>query len=143
MALVSLVIVSHSLTLARGVKEMADQMADQQVQIEIAAGLIDERTGVPVLGTDATQIAAAIERCWTPSGVLILVDLGSAVLSAELALDLLPSALQPSCLLSNAPLVEGALVAALEASLAHSLTMVNQAAEGACQLPKVVREQQR
>jgi hypothetical protein len=50
MALVSLVIVSHSLTLARGVKEMADQMADQQVQIEIAAGLVDERSGATVLG---------------------------------------------------------------------------------------------
>ena len=140
MALVSLVIVSHSLTLARGVKEMADQMADQQVQIEIAAGLVDERSGAAVLGTDAAQIAAAIERCWTPAGVLILVDLGSAVLSAELALDLLPPDRQTSCLISNAPLVEGAFIAALEASLAHSLTVVNQAAEAACQLPKILRE---
>lgn len=140
MALVSLVIVSHSLTLARGVKEMADQMADQKVQIEIAAGLVDERTGTPLLGTDAAQIAAAIQRCWTPAGVLILVDLGSAVLSAELALDLLPPALQPNCLISNAPLVEGAFVAALEASLAHPLHVVNEAAEATCQLPKVERQ---
>ncbi|MCE7987462.1 MAG: PTS-dependent dihydroxyacetone kinase phosphotransferase subunit DhaM [Caldilinea sp. CFX5] len=140
MALVSLVIVSHSLTLARGVKEMADQMADQQVQIEIAAGLVDKQSGAPVLGTDAAQIAAAIQRCWTPAGVLILVDLGSAVLSAELALELLPATMQPSCLISNAPLVEGAFVAALEASLAHSLHAVNQAAEEACHLPKIVRE---
>jgi dihydroxyacetone kinase phosphotransfer subunit len=140
MALVSLVLVSHSLTLACGVKEMADQMADQQVQIEIAAGLIDGRSGAAVLGTDAAQIAAAIERCWTPAGVLILVDLGSAVLSAETALDLLPPAMQASCLISNAPLVEGAVVAALEASLAHSLAVVNQAAEVACHLPKILRE---
>ena len=140
MALVSLVLVSHSLTLARGVKEMADQMADQQVQIEIAAGLVDERTGALVLGTDATQIADAIQRCWTPAGVLILVDLGSAVLSTELALELVPPEVQSACLISNAPLVEGALIAALEASLAHALPAVNQAAEGACHLPKVVRE---
>lgn len=140
MALVSLVIVSHSLTLARGVKEMADQMADQQVQIEIAAGLVDERTGTALLGTDAAQIAAAIQRCWTLAGVLILVDLGSAILSAELALDLLPPELQPTCLISNAPLVEGAFVAALEASLGHSLLVVNAAAEATCQLPKIERK---
>jgi PTS hybrid protein len=102
--------------------------------------LIDGRSGAAVLGTDAAQIAAAIERCWTPAGVLILVDLGSAVLSAETALDLLPPAMQASCLISNAPLVEGAVVAALEASLAHSLAVVNQAAETACHLPKILRE---
>lgn len=140
MALVSLVIVSHSLTLARGVKEMADQMADQHVQIEIAAGVVDAQSGDHRLGTDAAQIAAAIQRCWSPAGVLVLVDLGSAVLSTELALDLLPPEVQSVCLISNAPLVEGTLIAALEASLAHPLTVVNQAAEGACHLPKVIRQ---
>jgi dihydroxyacetone kinase DhaKLM complex PTS-EIIA-like component DhaM len=48
--------------------------------------------------------------------------------------------MQASCLISNAPLVEGAVVAALEASLAHSLAVVNQAAETACHLPKILRE---
>ncbi|MEZ4612413.1 MAG: hypothetical protein R2838_19590 [Caldilineaceae bacterium] len=59
---------------------------------------------------------AAIEEIWTPSGVLVLVDLGSAVLSAELAIDMLPLEKQPHCLVSNAPLVEGAVVATLEAA---------------------------
>lgn len=136
---VSLVVVSHSLTLARGVKELADQMADQQVHIELAAGIHDERLGEISLGTDATQIAAAIQRCWSPAGVLVLVDLGSAVLSAELALELLPPGMQAACLISNAPLVEGAVVAAVEASLNHPLAAVNQAAEEACHIQKIVR----
>ncbi|MEZ4728933.1 MAG: dihydroxyacetone kinase phosphoryl donor subunit DhaM [Caldilineaceae bacterium] len=140
MATVSLVLVSHSQTLARGVKELADQMADQQVQIEAVGGIFDDRTGETVLGTDAAQIAAAIERCWSPAGVLLLVDLGSAVLSAELALELLSITMQEHCFISNAPLVEGAVVAALEASLHHPLAAVNQAAEEAGCLQKVVRE---
>ena len=139
MGKVSLVVVSHSPTLARGVKELADQMADQQVHIEIAAGLMDERSREFLLGTDAVQIAEAIQRCWSPAGVLVLVDLGSAVLSAELALELLPPALQACCLISNAPLVEGAIVAAIEASLNHDLTTVNQAAEDAGHIQKIIR----
>ena len=138
MSKVSLVVVSHSLTLARGVKELADQMADRQVVIEVAAGIVDDRSGETVLGTDAAQIAAVIQRCWSPAGVLVLVDLGSAVLSAELALDLLPPAMQATCLISNAPLVEGALVAAVEASLTHPLAVVNQAAEDARHIQKIV-----
>lgn len=139
MATVSLVVVSHSQTLARGVKELADQMTDQQVQIEIVGGLVDDSSGATVLGTDAVQIAAAIERCWSPAGVLLLVDLGSAVLSAELALDLLPATMQVGCLISNAPLVEGTVVAALEASLKRSLAAVNRAAEDAGRIQKIVR----
>lgn len=141
MSKVSLVVVSHSPTLARGVKELADQLADQQVQIEIAAGIVDGRSGEVLLGTDAAQIAAAIQRCWSAAGVLVLVDLGSAVLSAELALELLPPTMQAGCLISNAPLVEGAIVAAVEASLSHALGVVNQAAEGACYIQKIVRSQ--
>ena len=138
--MVNLVLVSHSQMLARGVKELADQMAGPAVQIEIVGGLIDEQSGASLLGTDATQIAAAIERCWSPTGVLILVDLGSAVMSAELALELLPPAMQEGCLISNAPLVEGAIVAAVEASLQHSLQAVNAAAEAAGNIQKVQRK---
>ena len=126
--------------LARGVKELADQMAGPTVQIEIVGGILDEQSGESLLGTDATQIAAAIERCWSPTGVLILVDLGSAVMSAELALELLPPAMQEACLISNAPLVEGAIVAAVEASLQHSLQVVNTAAEAAGNIQKVQRK---
>ncbi len=71
--------------------------------------------------------------------MLILVDLGSAILSAETALELLPDEQRERCLISNAPLVEGAVVAALEASLGHSLEDVNRAAEAVRNLDKVLR----
>ncbi len=139
MATVGLVLVSHSQNLARGVKEVAAQMADPHVCIEPVGGILDAQSGEALLGTDALQIAAAIERCWSPAGVLILVDLGSAILSAELALEMLPGSMRQSCLISNAPLVEGAIVAALEASFDRPLAEVNRAAEAAINVQKIVR----
>ena len=144
--MVNLVLVSHAQEIAMGTKLLAEQMAGDTIQIEAAGGVPDHRQAEPtddrpmVLGTDAAQIANAIERCWSNAGVLLLVDLGSAVLSAELALELLSDEMRERCLISNAPLVEGAVIAALEASLGHSLDEVNQAAEGIVTIPKVVRE---
>ena len=136
--MIGLVIVSHCYQLAKGVKKLALQMARDPVKI-IPVGGIEDESGQRQLGTDALQIAAAIQDNWTPSGMLILVDLGSAVLSTETALELLPDYIQASCLISNAPLVEGAVVAALEASLGHTLEVVNRAAEEARQFDKVIR----
>lgn len=65
------------------------------------------------------------------------MDLGSAVMSAELALDMLPEQRRQKCLLSNAPLVEGAIVAALHASLGEPLQAVNAVAEAALSVPKL------
>ena len=87
-------------------------LAGRPVRIEVAAGL-DETT----FGTDAVQIQEAIERADGPAGVVVLMDLGSAVLSAELALELLsdPST-RERVLLSPAPIVEGLVVAAVAAA---------------------------
>jgi dihydroxyacetone kinase phosphotransfer subunit len=132
---VSLVIVSHSALLAEGVREIACQMAGDAIRIAACGGL---RTGdgSAALGTDAVPIAEAVRSLWSPDGVLLLVDMGSAVLSAEVALDMLEPDERSRCLISNAPLVEGAIVAAIEAGLGRSLEEVNSAAEGACTLPK-------
>lgn len=142
--MVNLVIVSHSHEIAIGVKTLAEQMAGDEVRVEAAGGLmVSNPVNTEVvqyeLGTDATAIVAAIERCASPAGVLILVDLGSAVLSAELALELLDDELRQQCLISNAPIVEGAIIAALEASLGHDLSAVNQAAEGVVAIPKITQ----
>lgn len=132
--MVGLLIVSHSHRLAEGVAELAEQMAGAEVRVVAVGGLLDgDRL---VLGTDAVRIAEAIQAHWCDAGMLLLVDMGSAVLSAEQALELLPPALSSRCLISNAPLVEGAIVAALESSLGRSLHEVNEAAEGACALRK-------
>lgn len=134
--MVALIFVSHSRLLAEGVKELASQMCSADVQMAAVGGLIGDE-GENVLGTDALRIAAAIESHWSDDGVLILVDLGSAVLSAEQAIELLSPARGQLCLISNAPLVEGSVVAAIEASLGRSLLEVNRAAEAAAQMNKV------
>lgn len=137
--MVSLVIVSHSRRLAQGVCEVARQMASDQMQIVGVGGIVPEdapRNAEPLLGTNATEIAQAIADSMTPEGVLVLVDLGSACFSAEEAVQMLPEALQARVRISNAPLVEGAIVAAVEASLGKDLPDVNGAAEEACHTPK-------
>ena len=83
--MVGLVVVSHSSRLAEGVVELAREMGGATVAIEAAGGV--EAGGA--LGTSAALIAAAIERAWSEDGVLVVMDLGSAVLSAEAALELL------------------------------------------------------
>ena len=80
--MVGLVVVSHSARLAEGVVELAAQMAGPEVRIGAAGGL-DEPGGA--LGTDASRVLRAIDDVWSEDGVLVLMDLGSAVLSAELA----------------------------------------------------------
>jgi dihydroxyacetone kinase phosphotransfer subunit len=132
---IGLVIVSHSHCLAVGVCEVADQMAGGEIKIVPAGGLQDGET--MVLGTDPMRVLAAIEEAWSEDGVLLLLDMGSAVFGAEMAVEMLPPEKQAKCLLSNAPLVEGAIVAALQASLGQSLEKVNAAAEDALRIHKI------
>jgi multiphosphoryl transfer protein len=121
---VGLVIVSHSAKLAEGVAELAAQMAGPDVRIAVAGGL--DAPGA--LGTDATRVLAAIEDVWSDDGVLVLMDLGSAVLSADLAADLLGDERRDRVLLTAAPLVEGAVAAAVTAGLGEPLDRVCTAA---------------
>jgi multiphosphoryl transfer protein len=110
---VGLVVVSHSRPLARSAIALAEEMLHgSPVRIELAAGLDDT-----TLGTDAVAIMEAIQRADAPDGVVVLMDLGSAVLSAELALDLLEDPdVRDRVTLSAAPLVEGLVVAAVAAA---------------------------
>lgn len=135
MGRIALVIVSHSRQIAEGVAELAAQMAQDPIPLVAVGGIADGHGGY-TLGTDAHALVAAICRHWQPDGVLLLADVGSAVISAETAIALLPPEMQPACLISNAPLVEGAVIAALEASLGHSLGRVNAAAEAAAFIVK-------
>jgi multiphosphoryl transfer protein len=125
--MVGIVIVSHSATLAAGVRELAAQMAGPDVRLEVAGGIDAPE---PALGTDAVRVAEAISRADTGDGVLVLMDLGSAVLSAETALDLLPADQQELVVLSEGPLVEGAVAAAVSARLGASLREVAAEARG-------------
>ena len=126
--MVGLVLVCHSAKLAEGVAELAAQMGGASLRIGVAGGL--DQPGNP-LGTDAVRVAWAIEDVWSEDGVLVLMDLGSAVLSAEMALDLLPEERRGHILLTEAPLVEGAVAAAVAAGLGDPLEMVAEEARGA------------
>ena len=121
---VGLVIVSHSAQLAAGVKELAGQMTQGKTQIAAAGGAEGD-----ILGTSADKILEAIQSVDGPDGVLVLLDLGSAILSAEFALELLDDEQRNRVRLSFAPLVEGAVAAALEASLGRNLAQVQLVAE--------------
>jgi multiphosphoryl transfer protein len=126
---VGIVIVSHSSTLATGVRELAAEMAGPDVRIELAGGLAEEGA----LGTDAVRVMEAIGRADSGDGVLVLMDLGSAVLSAETALDFLEPEQRESVLLCEAPLVEGAVAAAVAAKLGEPLAAVAQEARSGLQ----------
>ena len=125
--MVGIVLVSHSRSIAQGAAELARQMGGADVRIEAAGGLDDPEGSI---GTDAALVVGAIETAWSDDGVLVLMDLGSAVLSAETALDLLPEDRRAKVLLTDAPLVEGAVSAAVSARLGSSLEEVAAEARG-------------
>ena len=125
---VGLVIVSHSAALAEGVSELAREMGGGEVAIEAAGGMEDGS-----IGTDAERVRAAVERVRSPDGVLILMDLGSALMSAEMATEMLDPDGGP-IRLSEAPLVEGAVAAAALAGAGAVLDEVAREARGALRM---------
>jgi multiphosphoryl transfer protein len=127
--MVSIVIVSHSAKLADGVRELALQMA-ADVPMAVAGGIDDPEQPI---GTDAMAVMAAIESVYSDDGVLVLMDLGSALLSADMALEMLPAEMVERVRLCAAPLVEGALAAAVQAAAGGSLDDVCAEAMGALQ----------
>jgi PTS hybrid protein len=81
------------------------------------------------LGTDVAAIIAAIDRAWSDAGVVILVDLGGAETNSEMAIELLDLARRDKVLVCEAPVVEGAVMAATEASGGAALEAVRRTAE--------------
>ena len=124
--MVGIVLVSHSAQLAEATAELAREMGGEEVKLEPAGGL--EEPGA--LGTDAMRVLAAIDRAWSDDGVLVLMDLGSAILSAETALDFVPLERRERVLLCEAPFVEGAVAAAVAAKIGSSLEEVAAEARG-------------
>ena len=129
--MVGIVIVSHSAKVAEGIQEMASQMAGIGQKIVAAGGLEDGS-----IGTDAVKISAAIVSADSGDGVVVLVDLGSAVLSAETALELLQEEQRGRVRIADAPVLEGSIVAAVQAAAGDLLEMVLAAAEDARNLRK-------
>ena len=129
---VGIVIVSHSARLAEGVAELAGQMARGKVVIAVAGG-----TAEGGLGTSVEKILDALRQGDGPDGILVLLDLGSAVMATEMAVEAFALDSPHPVMMSSAPLVEGAVIAAVEASVGNSLQEVAEAAASASTLPKV------
>ncbi|HSY85751.1 MAG TPA: dihydroxyacetone kinase phosphoryl donor subunit DhaM [Verrucomicrobiae bacterium] len=121
---VALVIVSHSAEVARGTVEMVRQMVGHEVPIAHSGG-----NPAGGLGTDVASILAAIKTVWSPKGVAILVDLGGAETNSEMAIEMLPESWRDKVVICNAPIVEGAVMAATEAAGGGSLEQVRATAE--------------
>ncbi len=127
--MIGIVVVSHSRPLADDVVALAQQMVPADApRIAVAAGMDDGS-----FGTDAAAIALAIASVDSPDGVLVLLDLGSALLSTELAIEFLDGDLAKRVMISPAPLVEGLLSAVVSASTGASLVEVDQEAREALQ----------
>jgi dihydroxyacetone kinase phosphotransfer subunit len=129
--LIGIVLVSHSQKLVEGLQEIVGQLGGGKVPVAIAGGGAQGE-----LGTSVEKIRDAIHSVSGPDGVLILVDLGSAVLSSETAIELLEAPLPGIVHLSSAPLVEGAIVAVIQAGLGNSLAEILEAVEEARYMPK-------
>jgi len=121
---VSLVIVSHSPLVAEGTADMVRQMVGEEVRIAWTGGNPDGG-----LGTDMAKILAAIDAVWSEAGVAILVDLGGAETNSEMAVEMQPPERQGRIVVCNAPIVEGAVMAAAEAAGGGSLEAVRATAE--------------
>ena len=124
--MVSLVLVSHSYQVAQGVKEMALQMLSGKISIAATGGTKDR-----TLGTDVSAIQEAIRSVLGPEGVVVLVDIGGAVISVEMALEGIDPTDRDKVVIADAPLVEGAIMAATQASLGANLLEVKKMAEEA------------
>ncbi|MGQ1910145.1 phosphoenolpyruvate--protein phosphotransferase [Marinifilum sp. RC60d5] len=133
--MIGLVIVSHSKMLAEGVKELALQMGQNKVKIEAAGGIDDDENPI---GTDPMKIEEAIRGAYSEDGVLVLMDIGSAIMSAEIALEFLEDDIRNKVVLCEAPLVEGAIAAAAQAMSGSNLKEVINEAKNSLQAKNVL-----
>src|ERR1700691_6383322 len=128
--MVGIVVVSHSAGLADGVIALAREMAGPSLALEAAGGFEDGDPTHPALGTDAGRVLEAVQRAMSADGVLVLMDLGSALMSAEFAVEMLGDDAPGPVRLSGAPLVEGTVAAAVAAAGGASLDEVAAEAGG-------------
>jgi dihydroxyacetone kinase phosphotransfer subunit len=118
---VGIVIVSHSSKIAEGAADMVRQMVGNAVPLAWTGGDTDGGLG--------TNILEAIEAAWSSAGVAILVDLGGAETNSEMAVEMLAEDRRARVVVCNAPVVEGAVIAATESSGGSSLAAVKRSAE--------------
>jgi phosphocarrier protein FPr len=119
--MVGLVVVSHSRALADALVRLVRQVGAESIPVAAAGGVGKNRSE---FGSDAVEIAEAVVSVYGSDGVLVLMDLGGALLSAETALELLDESMRPNVRLSAGPLVEGAIAAGVQIGLGSDLETV-------------------
>ena len=130
--MVGIVLVSHSPKIAEGILELVLQMAPDYKKIVACGGTSDGE-----IGTDPVAIMTGIQQVNDNDGVVILVDIGSAIMSAEMALELLEGENLSKIIVADGPIVEGALNAAVSASIGSLFEDVIGAVEDARTLSKL------
>ena len=128
--MVGIVIVSHSWKVAEGIYDLVMQMAAENEHIFPAGGMEDGS-----IGTDAFKIQAAIEKADDGDGVAVLADLGSGIMSAEMAIEMIGDEIEVR--IADAPVLEGAVSAAVTSTSGASLEEVIAAAEEARTVSKL------
>lgn len=118
--MVGIVVVSHSKEIAEGAVDMASQMAFN-APLAAAGGTSDGR-----LGTDCEKIMKAIKSVYSKDGVIVLFDIGSAYMNAEMALELLEEEYQGNVEIIDAALIEGAVSAAVESSVGNTMEQIKE-----------------
>jgi PTS hybrid protein len=124
------VLVSHSADLAAAAAELAGELAGPATAVLAAGGTEDGR-----FGTSIEKVEAAVSAADSGDGVAILMDVGSAVLTSKALLADLPE--EAAVRLVDAPLVEGAIAAAVTASTGQDLDAVVAAGEQAWGMRKL------
>ena len=122
--MVGILVVSHSSKVAEGTADMVRQMVGDDVVCVGVGGDVDGG-----LGVDIAAIIAGIEQVWSPAGVAVLVDLGGAEMNSDMAIEMLDASRRKLVRICAAPIVEGAVIAAAEASSGSPLDEVVAAAE--------------
>ncbi len=133
--MVGIVIVSHSPKVASSVEELIKKLVgDENLNIKGVGGVTGDPTA---FGTDPLKVKRAIEEVFDGEGVVVIGDIGSAIVGTRAALAMLPKEIKEKVIIADAPLVEGAFVAAVEASTGSSLKEVAKAAHEAYKMNKL------
>ncbi len=117
--MVGIVLVSHSKKVAEGIEELAREMVPREIPLISIGGDEDDR-----IGTDIDEIIDAVESVYNEDGVMIIGDVGSSLVNSKEALNILELEGYKNVAVSNAPLVEGGIIAAVEANLGKDLQQI-------------------
>lgn len=122
--MVGILIVSHSHKIAQGIEELVKELVPRKIPLISIGG-----DGYGGIGTDIEEIVEAVEELYDDNGVIIIGDVGSSLMNAKMALELLELEGYTNVMVSSAPLVEGAMVAAIESNLGKDLLTIKKKIE--------------